>query len=149
MAAIPTREMLVQMNAFRMRCRKAGLSLTHQREIIYRSLLETRDHPSPEEIYGRVRRKIPSISLGTVYKNIKTFIDSGLLRELSLHHGTLRLETNPVAHHHLVCRRCKAIVDVEDSAIGPVRLLRRPARSFRIENYSVEFHGLCQTCADS
>ena len=137
------------MEKFRRHCRQAGLSLTHQREVIYRVLLETRTHPNPETIYKKVRQAIPSISLGTVYKNIRTFLDAGLLRELSCRHGTLRLETNPELHHHLVCTRCKAIVDIEKSAVGPVRMLRKPPGGFRVANYSIEFLGLCQTCAGS
>jgi Fur family peroxide stress response transcriptional regulator len=138
-----------RMDDFRRRCREAGLSLTHQREVIYRALLDMSNHPSPETIYKKVHRKIPSISLGTVYKNIRTFQETGLLRELSVHHGTLRLETNPQRHHHLVCTRCKVIVDIEESAIEPVRLLSRPPGGFHVTNYSIEFLGLCQACANA
>jgi len=132
---------------FRRRFREAGLSLTHQREILFRAVLELRNHPSPEAIYERVRREIPSISLGTVYKNIKTFLDTGILREVSPHHGTLRLEANLHAHHHLVCTRCKAIVDVDETAVEPVKLTRKPPKGFHVERYSVEFYGVCPACA--
>jgi len=131
---------------FRERCRAAGLALTHQREVIYRAVVESVNHPSPEIIYEKVRREIPSISLGTVYKNIKTFVDAGLVREVSPHHGTLRLESNLHPHHHLVCTRCKAIVDIEEEDIDPVRLKRRPPKGYRVDRYSVEFYGLCPNC---
>jgi Fur family transcriptional regulator, peroxide stress response regulator len=137
------------MEEFRRYCRQAGLSLTHQRGVIYRALLEMRSHPDPETVYRKVRKAIPSISLATVYKNIRTFLDAGLMRELSCHHGTLRLETNPKPHHHMVCTRCKAIVDIEESAVGPVRMSRKPPGGFRVANYSIEFLGTCQTCAGS
>ena len=75
-----------------------------------------------ELIYEQVRQRIPSISLGTVYKNVKTFLDSGVLKEVTLHHGSLRLESNMTPHHHLVCSSCKAIFDIEESAVEPVRL---------------------------
>ncbi|MBI3281935.1 MAG: transcriptional repressor, partial [Acidobacteria bacterium] len=52
-------------------CRERGLAMTHQRQVIYQALRDMHGHPSPEEVYERVRRQIPSISLGTVYKNIK------------------------------------------------------------------------------
>lgn len=127
--------------------RDSGLSLTHQRVVIYRAIREMRNHPSPESIYERVRQQIPSISLGTVYKNIKAFVESGLLRELSPHHGTLRLETKLVDHHHLVCTRCKAIVDIDDKDLEPIRLKRLLPEGFHVERYSVEIHGLCASCA--
>lgn len=127
--------------------REAGLSLTHQRVVLYRAVLEMRSHPSPEAIYERVRDEIPSISLGTVYKNIRAFMDAGLVREVSPHHGTLRLETNLEEHHHLVCTRCKAIVDLEETDLEPVRLRRELLGGFRVDRYSVEFRGLCAVCS--
>lgn len=136
-------------DALRTLFREAGLSLTHQRAVLYRTVLGMRNHPSPEAIYELVRRDIPSISLGTVYKNIRAFMDAGLLREVSPHHGTLRLESNLEAHHHLVCTRCKAIVDLEESDLEPVRLRGRLPRGFRVDRYSVEFRGLCAACAAS
>lgn len=126
---------------------QAGLSLTHQRVVIYRAVCEMRNHPSPEAIYEAVRKQIPSISLGTVYKNIKAFVESGLVREASPHHGTLRLETNLHEHHHLVCKRCKTIVDLDEADLEPIRLRRTLPEGFQVERYSVEFHGLCATCA--
>ncbi len=135
------------MDLFRERCREEGLALTHQRLVIYRALAAMERHPSPEDLFEAVRREIPSISLGTVYKNIHTFLAAGLLREVSLHHGTLRLETNLTPHHHLVCSRCKSIVDLEESDLEPVRLKNRPPKGFRVERFSVEAVGLCATCA--
>jgi len=134
-------------NDFRERCRAAGLSLTHQREVIYREVLKSREHPSPELIYEKVKAQVPAISLATVYKNIHTFIDAGLLREVTPHHGSVRLEANLAQHHHLVCTRCKAIVDLEATDVAPVHLKRKPPAGFRITRTSVEFQGLCAACA--
>jgi Fur family transcriptional regulator, peroxide stress response regulator len=132
---------------FRARCAERRLAVTHQRVIIYQALMDTRHHPSPEEVYRRVRRQIPSISLGTVYKNIKTFIDHGLLREASPHHGCARLEVNLAPHHHLVCLRCKAIMDLDDEAVEPVRLKTHPPAGFQVERCSVEVLGICEKCS--
>lgn len=136
-----------QLAGFRRRCRAAGLPLTHQREVIYRAVLESRLHPSPELIYERVKKLVPAMSLATVYKNIHTFLDAGLLRQVTPHYGALRLEANLTDHHHLVCVRCKAIVDLDPSAVEPVHLKRKPPAGFRILRASVEFQGLCPECA--
>jgi Fur family peroxide stress response transcriptional regulator len=133
---------------FRDLCLAHGLSVTHQRQIIYEALMSFHGHPSPEAIYERVRKQIPSISLGTVYKNIKTFVESGIVKEVSLHHGSTRIETNMHAHHHFVCMRCKTIVDLEDDAIEPVRTRKRLPKGFRVHRYSVEVIGLCHECAE-
>ncbi len=102
---------------------------------------------SPEAVYEIVRKEIPSISLGTVYKSIKTFVDSGLFREVSLHHGSARLETNLKPHHHLVCVKCKAIQDLPDEDLVPLQLKKPAPLGFQIHRYSVEVMGLCQDCA--
>lgn len=141
---IPIEKMVT---AFRERCRASGLALTHQREIIYRTVLSSKHHPSPELIFDEVRQQIPSISLATVYKNIHTFLEAGLLREVSPHHGSLRLEANLAEHHHLVCTRCKTIVDLDDSELEPIHLSRKLWAGYQILRYTVEFQGLCPACA--
>ncbi|HNY42724.1 MAG TPA: transcriptional repressor [Bryobacteraceae bacterium] len=143
----PHRDVEVLVGQFRQDCRAAGMAITHQREVIFRALMEMDGHPSPEAIYGRVKHQIPAISLATVYKNLKTFIDTGLVSEVSLHHGALRLETNSLPHHHFVCTRCKEIFDLEDDHLAPVELRRELPGGFRLQRYSVEFQGLCGRCA--
>jgi Fur family peroxide stress response transcriptional regulator len=132
---------------FRRRCKEQGLAFTFQRQVIYEAVVDSREHPTPELIYEQVRQRIPSISLGTIYKNVKTFLDSGVLKEVTLHHGSLRLESNMTPHHHLVCSSCKAIFDIEESAVKPVQLpkTRLPA-GFAIKQCRVEFVGVCKGC---
>ena len=68
--------------------------MTHQRQVLYEVMQGMEGHPSPEEVYARVKKKVPSISMATVYKNIHLFVESGVLREVSLHHGSQRVEMN-------------------------------------------------------
>jgi Fe2+ or Zn2+ uptake regulation protein len=132
---------------FRDRCRAAGLALTHQREIIFRTVYELRSHPTPEAIYEKVRAEIPSISLATVYKNVKTFVDSGLLREVSPLHGSLRVDANTDNHHHLVCTECRTVIDLDEDDLEPARLRRPLPEGFVLQRCAVEFYGLCPRCA--
>ncbi len=131
----------------RERCHQAGLSLTHQRLVIYEQLMKMGDHPAPEAVFERVRKKIPSLSLATVYNNIKIFVEHGLLRELSVHHGSLRLESNLDPHHHLVCTNCKAIEDIDETDIIPIRLKKALPKGFTVHRFSVEVLGLCSNCS--
>jgi Fur family peroxide stress response transcriptional regulator len=135
------------LDAFRRRCKEQGLAFTFQRQVIYEAVVDSHGHPTPELIYEQVRQRIPSISLGTVYKNLKTFLDSGVFKEVTLHHGSLRLESNMTPHHHLVCSSCKAIFDIEESAVERVQLpkSRLPA-GFSIKECRVEFVGVCKSC---
>lgn len=143
----PQRDMESLIEKFRQDCHAAGMAVTHQREVIFRFLMESEGHPSPEAVYSRVKRHIPAISLATVYKNLKTFIATGLISEVSLHHGALRLETNSLPHHHFVCTCCKEIFDIEDDHLAPVELRRDLPSGFRLDRCSVEFQGLCGRCA--
>lgn len=134
---------------FRELCHRHGLAMTHQRAVIYDSLMSFSGHPSPEEVYEQVRKQIPSISLATVYKTLHTFIESGMLRELSMHHGSLRVDTKQQPHHHLVCTGCRSVFDLDEAALQPVKLVGKVPRGFRVERMSVEVHGLCSDCARS
>jgi Fur family peroxide stress response transcriptional regulator len=131
---------------FRELCAEHGIAVTHQRQVLYEVMREMTGHPSPEEIYARVKRKVPSISLATVYKNVHLFVESGVLREVSLHHGSQRVEMNNVEHHHLVCSKCKAIADIDEKALGTLPKRRKLAGGFLVERYAVDVIGLCAKC---
>jgi Fur family transcriptional regulator, peroxide stress response regulator len=127
-------------------CRSHGLAATHQRRVIYETVASLHGHPSPELIYEKVKKKIPSISVATVYNNVRTFLESGMLREVSLHHGSLRVEPNEHEHHHLVCVRCRSITDLDAKNLGPLRLKTQP-RGFRVTRIAVDVLGICAACA--
>jgi len=135
---------------FRELCAEHGIAVTHQRQILYEVMQGMSGHPSPEEIYAKVKRKIPAISLATIYKNIQLFVESGVLREVSLHHGLRRVEMNERDHHHLVCSRCKAIADIAPEELGAATLAlgkrKKLAGGFLVERYSVDVIGLCTQC---
>ncbi len=132
--------------SFRALCGEHGITVTHQRQVLYEVMQGLPGHPSPEEVYAVVRKRIPSISLATVYKNIHLFIESGLFREVSLHHGSLRVEMNGHPHHHLVCTQCKTIFDVPAEQIGFDEQPRQLANGFTVERYAVDVLGCCATC---
>jgi Fur family peroxide stress response transcriptional regulator len=131
---------------FRKVCEHAGLAVTHQRQVIYEVLTAIEGHPSPEEVYARVKRRIPSISLATVYKNIHLFIESGIFHQVSLHHGSMRVETNHTAHHHLVCTECKSIADIDADLLGLSNMEHRLPGGFLVQRLAVDVLGLCEAC---
>ena len=127
-------------------CRKNGIAVTHQRQVLYEVMQTMHGHPSPDEVYARVKKKIPAISLATVYKNIHLFIESGLFSKVSMHHGSLRVEMNDVAHHHMVCSKCKAITDIGEKELGLVSKKDRLPGGFLVERYAVDVIGICAKC---
>ena len=125
---------------------RCGLAATHQRQVIYETVVATPGHYSPEQIYAEVRRRTPSISLATVYNNLRLFVEHGLLREVSPRASTLLVEGNLEPHHHLLCTRCKAVQDVEGDFINYKKLSRQAPRGFDLTHPLVEVFGLCRRC---
>jgi len=76
--------------SFREVCQKYGIAVTYQRQVLYEVMKTMHGHPSPEEVYAQVKKRVPVISLATVYKNLHLFVESGVFREVSMHHGSLR-----------------------------------------------------------
>jgi Fur family transcriptional regulator, peroxide stress response regulator len=134
-------------NEFRQLCREHNLAATHQRQKIYEALVSRPGHYSPEEIYEQVKQDLPSISLATVYKNLKTFVHAGMLHEVSPHHGSWRIDANRHPHHHLVCTRCRSITDLPVDSLAPVKLRGTIPSGFRVEKFSIELQGICRACA--
>jgi Fur family peroxide stress response transcriptional regulator len=132
--------------SFRELCQENGIAVTHQRQILFEVMQTMHGHPSPEEVYARVKKKIPAISLATVYKNIHLFIESGLFSKVSMHHGSLRVEMNDEAHHHMVCSKCKAITDIGEQELGLVSKKNKLPGGFLVERYAVDVIGICSKC---
>ena len=129
-------------------CREHGLAATHQRRVIYETVMSLEGHPSPEIIYEAVRKRIPSISLATVYKNVRTFLASGMLREVSMHHGSIRVEPNESEHYHLVRTRCRRITDLDPGSVQVQPLAKkRSLKGFQVTRISIDVLGVCALCA--
>jgi Fur family peroxide stress response transcriptional regulator len=136
-------------NHFRELCQRHGIAVTHQRQVVFEAMQAMHGHPTPEEVYLLVKERVPAISLATVYKNIHLFIDSGLFREVSMHHGTLRVETNHRPHHHLLCSECKSISDIDEATLGLLPPHTTLPGGFLVERFSVDVIGLCAECQTS
>ena len=127
------------------RCKQAGLALTPQRVAIYRALVASLDHPSPEALFDRVRPQMPSVSLATIYKTLETLVSLGIASELPATGDTKRYDANMSRHHHLVCDHCNAIDDFSDPSLElkPPRI----RNGFVPRSVSVTVHGLCRRCS--
>ena len=131
---------------FRELAAKHGLAVTHQRQVVYEAVVAAHGHYSPEDIYAAVKRRIPAISLATVYNNLRLFVERGLLREVSPHASTLLVDGNLEPHHHLVCTRCKSVQDIEADFIDFKRLSPHVPQGFDLTHPVVEVFGLCRRC---
>jgi len=130
------------------RCRTAGIKATPQRLEIFRALVDSHAHPTPEEIYRWVKDRMPTVSLATIYKTLDALEGAGLARLVSHTGDTKRYDGNLTPHHHLVCSACGKIADFSDPALESFAL---PAEleGFQPERVSVQVVGLCKSCLDS
>ena len=128
------------------KCREAGMNVTPQRVAVYRALLESEDHPSPELLFQRVRPKMPSLSLATIYKCLDTLAKLGLAHRVSVGGDRKRYDANVDRHHHLVCTRCHRVTDLYDDRLDAVAPPRR-LDGFVPHAVSVQVMGLCAGCA--
>ena len=90
----------------------SGLRLTKQRQEVYQVLLEQRDHPTANEVYQRVRKKLPSISLATVYNCLEALVNHGLVNQVNFERSSSRFCPNLVEHGHFQDTRTGRIYDI-------------------------------------
>lgn len=128
--------------------RDAGLRLTHQRLEIVRVIAADETHPDVETVYQAVRKRVPTISLDTVYRTLATLSERGLIRRVLLTPGPARYDAKPGRHHHFVCSRCGLIRDVEDPGLDAIQATPEVARIGQPETVAVEFRGVCTACQD-
>jgi Fur family peroxide stress response transcriptional regulator len=124
-----------------------GLRMTDQRRAVYDALMGKRDHPTAVEVFMRVKGRMPSISLATVYNCLETLTDCGLVKAVNHDREPSRYCPNLDEHAHLFCEGCGGVVDV------PLRSRRRLEdvwelpESVVISHHEVSFRGLCPKCA--
>jgi Fur family peroxide stress response transcriptional regulator len=131
-------------------CRAHGLSVTTQRLAIFEALAASREHPSAEQIHKNVQRKLPSLSLATVYKNLEALKAIGAVADVNPLHEEGRYEAALPGtgagrpHHHLVCVSCKKVRDLHDHELDGLRV--RDPQGFEVRAVRVQAEGLCPEC---
>jgi Fur family ferric uptake transcriptional regulator len=123
--------------------------MTRQRQIILEELHTVNTHPSADEVYEMVRKRLPRISLGTVYRNLEILSELGEIQKLELGGDLKRFDRNPNKHYHIRCIQCGR---VDDAPIAPLNKIENElygATVFTIIGHRLEFEGLCPRCSKS
>jgi len=128
-------------------CRRAGIKATHQRLEVFRELARAVDHPSAEQIHRRVRKRLPTISLDTVYRTLSVLEGNALIAKLIDLDSVTRFDGNAGAHHHMVCRRCRKISDLVWPEFDGERLPPAAAAWGTVRRRHVQLTGTCRECA--
>jgi Fur family ferric uptake transcriptional regulator len=119
---------------------------SRQRDVIFDELCSITSHPTAVELHDLVRKRLPSVSLGTVYRNLELLAQMGLIEKLEYSSGEARFDANVSEHDHLRCVQCGR---VDDLSMPPL-VLPPPEdhylRGYELLGHRLEFIGLCPSC---
>ncbi len=119
---------------------------TRQLSATYDVLVGSADHPTADQVLARVRRAIPRISLGTVYRNLEKLREQGRMRVIRLGDGVAHFDAMTEAHDHFVCERCGAVTDLETSGAGADDTALHRA-GYVVHWRTTAVYGFCRDCA--
>ncbi|NOZ02615.1 MAG: transcriptional repressor [Deltaproteobacteria bacterium] len=120
--------------------------MTRQRQVILEELCRVKTHPTADDLFMMVRRRIPNISLGTIYRNLEKLVFMQEVRRLVSAGGQMRFDGNTQPHYHIRCVKCGRVDDVVldyDSAVDKVLANRS---GYDVIEHSLEFSGVCPAC---
>lgn len=122
------------------------IKMTSQRELILAELRSTKSHPTADELFGRVRNKLPRIGLATVYRNLEKLSEAGIVRKLEIGGERMRFDGDLSRHDHVICTGCGRVDDIFDAR--PKELSVYPVKSggYEITGCKVEYFGICPGC---
>ena len=126
--------------------RERGVKITPQRRFVIESILNDRTHPSAEDVYNKVKKKLPEISLATVYQTLELLESEGILLKISLPDGKSHYDPFINPHFHFYCEKCGKIEDKEIANTKTLEETITKESNFEIKNYTVLVYGFCKKC---
>lgn len=120
--------------------------MTKQRQLILDEIRKLKSHPTADEMYQVLRKKMPRISLGTVYRNLETLSKTGLLRKIDVGGTQKRFDGDISDHYHVRCTKCSRIDDVFIETDKNLAKKAAIATGFEISRQNIEFIGFCPAC---
>ncbi len=119
---------------------------SHQRERIFRAVMESCEHPTANMVYEQLKTDMPRLSLGTVYRNLNQLADAGRLKKIPLADGSCRFDKTKEAHSHIVCETCGVVADVHLPSFQALEEAIETETDFSLKSYDVVLRGVCQHC---
>lgn len=119
---------------------------SRQRKAILDMLMNTTSHPTAGEIYEAVKKEIPNISLGTVYRNLSELSETGEIKQIDMGDGAERYDGNVKFHGHLLCEKCGKVSDVFLEYDEGTDKLAQKACGGEITGHDITFYGICEKC---
>jgi Fe2+ or Zn2+ uptake regulation protein len=122
------------------------LRMTHQRELILEELGRCHNHPTADALYERIKKKLPRISLATVYRNLEILSEAGMIKKLEISGRQKRFDRELEQHDHIFCVQCRRVDDIQFNQSRLISLDSEHSQGYNISGCRVEFFGVCPTC---
>ncbi|MHC4126312.1 MAG: Fur family transcriptional regulator [Planctomycetota bacterium] len=135
-----------KLDALRAKCQQAGLKITPQRMAVYKALVESKEHPSADVLYNKVRKIFPNISLDTVNRTLLTLADIGAAFIVEGSGDVKRFDGGMKKHQHFKCVNCKRIIDFHHKPFDNISVPRSLSEKFTVLKRTVYFEGFCNLC---
>ena len=119
---------------------------TRQRQVILEELQKLTSHPTAAELYRIVCKRLPKISLGTVYRNLEFLVQNNIIQKLDISGLEARFDSNPDRHHHVRCIHCSRVDDHHDLPDGLAGNKFKESNGWKTLGYRLEFIGICPEC---
>lgn len=146
MKKIPEESSSGNLDRFYQVCQEIGVKVTPQRLAIFTEVMSAADHPSAEDIFLRVKIKLPMISLDTVYRTLAMLEQSNIISRVHPLDDRCRFDPNLESHHHFICLECKKVLDFYWSDFDQLRRPEEIKQFGIVQNQSAELHGICTEC---
>jgi Fe2+ or Zn2+ uptake regulation protein/predicted transcriptional regulator len=122
------------------------MRMTHQREVILDEIKKSTTHPTADELYEKIKKKLPRISLATVYRNLEIMSEAGLINKLEISGRQKRFDWNLDQHDHIYCIQCHRVDNIDLGNKKMVTLPTEESHGYQVAGCRVEFFGICPKC---
>lgn len=126
---------------------KGFVRRTRQREAILEVLRGTTSHPTADWVYQEVRKEMPHVSLGTIYRNLRTLSEHGEIQELAYGSNHSRFDANPQSHYHFICESCGSVIDLDLPPMPELEGKVEELGGYQVAGHRLEFYGICPGCS--
>lgn len=117
-----------------------------QRKMILEYVLNSCDHPTAEMVYHNIKKQMPNISLGTVYRNLNALVENNLIKKIVIPDDVDRFDKTVNNHYHMTCLKCGKIFDINDECI--IRNIDKIEQKtgYKIVSHNLHYNGICDRC---
>ena len=145
-APLSDKEIKEKIEDFKLKCRQAWLRVTPQRLEIYKALIQSKEHPSAEAVYQKVKKTLSSISLDTVNRTLLTLSEIGAAFVIEGSGDPKRFDGNMEGHQHFKCVQCRRVIDFYHPPFENIKVPASISRKHKVLRKTVYLEGVCDMC---